>query len=180
MIALLSALPARLLPSRIDSQRFCQRLEKCRKKTLRHSLICAKWRRNAEQRAEHSRMISSSGSQELYVAQPPPPSFNKFNSLDRRALARRHQTSANLKLLPGGQTSGAGELVILYCSTMLSTSTIASYRIAAPSIHCPTSGHRQLVLVVLVVVLLSRSLASRHQHGLEQARQGAGEEALVL
>ena len=35
----------------------------------------------------------------------PPVAFNKFNSLDRRTLARRHQTNNNLKLLPSGAES---------------------------------------------------------------------------
>ena len=52
---------------------------------------------------------SFSGSQELHVAQTPPAAFNKFNSLDRRALARRHQTSSNLKLVPPTSTSSGAE-----------------------------------------------------------------------
>ena len=43
------------------------------------------------------------GSQELHMAQPPNPAFNKFNSLDRRALARRQNINGGtgpLKLAP--------------------------------------------------------------------------------
>lgn len=50
------------------------------------------------------------GSQELHVAPaaPPPAAFNKFSSLDRRTLARRHQQGNNLKLFP--PQSGAESL----------------------------------------------------------------------
>ena len=40
-----------------------------------------------------------SGSQELHVAQPVNPAFNKFNSLDRRALNKRQNSNGLLKLV---------------------------------------------------------------------------------
>ena len=54
--------------------------------------------------------IHFSGSQELHVAAPVNPAFNKFNSLDRRALNKRQNSNGLLKLVT--PTSGPESLPI--------------------------------------------------------------------
>ena len=52
------------------------------------------------------------GSQELHVAQPVNPAFNKFNSLDRRALNKRQNSGGGLLKLVT-PTSGPESLPIV-------------------------------------------------------------------